>query len=273
MGAKDYPIRTSEDEFARLGMQAELFRRDSEFMLDRIGVEPGWRCLDLCCGTGGITDLLSRRIGLAGSVIGADMDPDKLAFARDWAAKNGLGNIRFVRSDAFATQLDAGSFDLVHCRFALSVIPNGLGILDHMLTLVRPGGTIFVEEVNIQTMECVPCNADWDQALALMSETFAQLGADLRMGPRLYGVFLEKGLTDPCIRPCLHALKAGDPMMMHLPSTVAAMRDSILSLRLLRPVELDELIERLRAYLAMPDTLTISYSMVQVVGKLPDSAR
>jgi ubiquinone/menaquinone biosynthesis C-methylase UbiE len=251
MGAKDYPIRTSEDEFARLGMQAELFRRDSEFMLDRIGVEPGWRCLDLCCGTGGITDLLSRRIGLAGSVIGADMDPDKLAFARDWAAKNGLGNIRFVRSDAFATQLDAGSFDLVHCRFALSVIPNGLGILDHMLTLVRPGGTIFVEEVNIQTMECVPCNADWDQALAL----------------------LEKGLTDPCIRPCLHALKAGDPMMMHLPSTVAAMRDSILSLRLLRPVELDELIERLRAYLAMPDTLTISYSMVQVVGKLPDSAR
>lgn len=273
MAVKDYPIKTSEDEFTRLSMQSDLFRGDAEFILDRIGVEPGWRCLDLCCGIGGITDLLSRRIGLEGSVTGADMDPDKLAFARDWAATNDLGNIRFVQSDAFATQFDTGSFDLVHCRFALSVIPNGLGILDHMLTLVRPGGIVFVEEANTQTMECAPRNADWDQALALMNETFARVGANVRMGPQLYGVFLAKGLTDLYVRPCLHALRASDPMTMHLPSTVAAMRDTILSLNLLRADELDALIERLRAHLSKPDTLTISYSMVQVVGKVPEQGR
>ena len=55
MVVKDYPIKTSEDEFTRLSMQPGLFRGDAEFILDRIGVKPGWRCLDLCCGIAGLT--------------------------------------------------------------------------------------------------------------------------------------------------------------------------------------------------------------------------
>ena len=55
MAAKDYPIKTSKHEVARLRMQSDLFRADAESMLDRIGVGLGWRCLDLCCGVGGIT--------------------------------------------------------------------------------------------------------------------------------------------------------------------------------------------------------------------------
>ena len=48
MVVKDYPIKTSEDEFTRLSMQPGLFRGDAEFILDRIGVKPGWPCLELC---------------------------------------------------------------------------------------------------------------------------------------------------------------------------------------------------------------------------------
>ena len=47
--SKDYPLPASKAEVARLRMQSELFRDDAESMLDRIGVRPGWRCLDLCC--------------------------------------------------------------------------------------------------------------------------------------------------------------------------------------------------------------------------------
>ena len=39
MAVKDYPIKTSEDEFTRLSMQSDLFRGDAEFILDRIGVD------------------------------------------------------------------------------------------------------------------------------------------------------------------------------------------------------------------------------------------
>ncbi|MEW6687854.1 MAG: methyltransferase domain-containing protein [Pseudomonadota bacterium] len=267
-----YPIKTSAAEVARLRMQSDLFRADADAMLEGIGVGPGWRCLDLCCGVGGITDVLSHRVGPTGKVLGADVDAAKLAVARDWALANGLQNVAFERADAFATGLPPASFDLVHCRFALSVIPNGTRVLDHMVTLARPGGIVFAQESNARTMECSPPHPAWDRLLAAMMETFARNGADVLLGPRLYAMFLARGLTELRVRPCLRALRAGDPMMMHLPATVEGMRESILALGTLAAGELDELLCRLREHLSRPDTLTISYTMVQVVGRIPAPA-
>jgi ubiquinone/menaquinone biosynthesis C-methylase UbiE len=269
MAAKAYPIRTSSAEFDRLGMQSDLFRDDAAVMLDRLGIEPGWRCLDLCCGIGGITDVLSDKVGPGGSVVGADMDADKLAYARDWAAANALDTVSFEQADAFATGFAAASFDLVHCRFALSVIAGGLGILDHMLSLARPGGIVFLEEVNARTIDCVPGSADWDEALALVSDTFTAIGADTTLGPKLYGILLAKGLEDLRVRPCLYALTPDDPMTLHLPDTLAAMQDTIVSLGLMPADEVAGLAERVQAHVLAPGTLTISYSMFQVAGRLP----
>ncbi len=268
MARAKYPIKTSADEFTRLEIQANLFRDDARAMLARIGDGSGWRVLDLCCGIGGITDVLSEWVGNDGSVIGADLDTAKLDYARKSAARNGLSNVEFVETNAFDSGLAPGSFDLVHSRFALSVIQNGLGILDHMLTLVRPSGVLFVEEANTYTMECSPPTADWDRALQLMKDTFVAVGADTTMGSSLRGVFLEKGLADIQIKPCLHALTVEDPMTMHLPMTLTAMRDTIISLGLMEEDELVGLAARVTDHLARPETMTISFSMVQVVGRL-----
>jgi demethylmenaquinone methyltransferase/2-methoxy-6-polyprenyl-1,4-benzoquinol methylase len=145
MAATKYPISTSTDEFTRLRVQADLFRNDARAMLMQIGDGAGLRVLDLCCGTGGITDVLSEWVGDTGRVVGADIDTAKLAHARQWAAKEALSNVEFIEANPFDSGLAPRSFDLVHTRFALSVIQNGLGILDHMLTLVRPAGVVFVE--------------------------------------------------------------------------------------------------------------------------------
>lgn len=271
MASQIYPIATSTHEMERLRMQSDLFRGDAESMLDRIGIAGGWHCLDLCCGVGGITDLLSRRVGTDGTVVGADFDPAKLEVARAWARANGLANVRFEHADAFATGFAEASFDLVHTRFALGVIPHGTEILDHMLTLVRPGGIVFVEEANVRTMECAPPDPVWDRALAVAVDTFARVGADVFLGPKLYAIFRAAGLTGVRVRPCLHALTADDPMMMHLPSTLEGMREAILSTGMVSTAELDRMVEHLREHLSKPDALTISYSMIQVVGSVPEA--
>lgn len=267
--SKAYPLATSEAEVARLRMQSELFREDAESMLDRIGVQPGWRCLDLCCGVGGITDLLSRRVGRRGEVIGLDADAWKLEVARDWAKANLLGNVRFVEGDAFHTGLAPASFDLVHARFALGVIPSGVDMLGHAVSLVRPGGVVFLEEADIGTVMCVPGHVAWDRALEAITRVFDQIGADLEIGRKLFGLLRRAGLEDLQVCPCLHALRADQPMMYHIPNTLEAMRESVLSMGLMRGSEMDEVLTQLRKHLAEPDTLMISYVMIQVAGRVP----
>jgi ubiquinone/menaquinone biosynthesis C-methylase UbiE len=268
MPASQYPIKTTADEFARLEIQSNLFRDDARSMLAKVGDGSGWRALDLCCGTGGITDVLSEWVGQEGSVVGADLDTAKLDHAKHWIGQLGLTNVEFVQANAFDSGLAPDSFDLVHARFALSVIQNGMGILDHMLTLVRPGGVVFVEEVNTNTMECAPSTADWEQVLKLAKDTFLAIGANTALGLSLREVFMDKGLSDIQVKPCLHALTADDPMTMHLPLTLTAMRETITSMGLMEGIELDDLVARVTDHLEQQETMTISFCMVQLVGRV-----
>ena len=264
-----YPIKTTADEYTRLAIQSDLFRDDARAMLARIGDGRGRRALDLCCGIGGITDVLSEWVGAEGTVIAADLDDAKLDYARKWARRAGLSNVEYVKADAFDSTLPPRSFDLVHTRFALSVIQNGLGILDHMLTLAKPGGIICVEEVNATTMECDPPLAEFDQAARLCRDTFSVIGANVTLGVSLRRIFREKGLLDTNVTLCSHAQTSTDPMTMHVPLTLAAMRDTIIANGLMAGDELDALITRVADHLAHPDTMTITFTMTQVVARTP----
>ena len=72
----NYPIQHRKGEIERLHIQADAIAPDAGVMLDRIGVQPGWTCLDLGCGPRGITDLLSERVGAGGRVVGLDKDEE-----------------------------------------------------------------------------------------------------------------------------------------------------------------------------------------------------
>ena len=90
-----YPIERRAGEIERLHIQAAAMAPDCSIMLDRIGVNAGWRCLDLGCGPGGITALLSECVGPAGRVVGFDADEAFLEHARRTAAPN----VMFVAGD------------------------------------------------------------------------------------------------------------------------------------------------------------------------------
>ena len=149
-------------------------------MLTQIGDGAGWHVLDLCCGIGGITDVLSEWVGEGGSVVGVDLDVAKLQRARASAKEKQLSNVEFMEANAFDTGLPPRSFDLVHTRFAISVIQSGLGILDHMLTLVRPDGVVFVEEANTHYDAMRSINGGLGTSIGLDEENVSGCGGEYR---------------------------------------------------------------------------------------------
>src|SRR5438309_10636307 len=94
-----YPIERRTGEIERLQVQAAAMAPDCAVMLDRIGVNAGWRCLDLGCGPGGITALFSERVGPSGRVAALDADEAFLEHAR----RTGAPNVMFVSGDACCT--------------------------------------------------------------------------------------------------------------------------------------------------------------------------
>src|SRR4051794_30409655 len=118
-------VFNSDVEVSRLHAQAEAWAEEVDALFDAIGVEPGWRCLDLGCGVGNVLLPLSRRVGAAGSVVGVDQERMLLSAARDFAKAHLLNNVDIREDDAYRTKLPRASFDLVHERFVATPVGRG----------------------------------------------------------------------------------------------------------------------------------------------------
>ena len=263
--AGHYPIEHRKGEIERLHIQAEAVAPDARVMLDRIGVRPGWACLDIGCGPRGITDLLSECVGPGGRVVGLDKDQEFLAYARSRAPSN----VEFRYGDAYSSGLPAEAFDLVHMRFVASTAGNPEGLLQEAKRLVRAGGIVALQEPDVETFKCHPPHPAWDRLMAAMLGVFAGVGSDIYLARRLYSLFRQADLTDVHYRPFLFGIRSIDPMADHLPSTVESIRATVLRLGLLAEAEMPSLLEQCRRHLRDPGTVTTSFMVVQVWGRKP----
>lgn len=239
---------------------------DAAIMLDRIGVQPGWRCLDLGCGPGGITDLLCARAGPTGRVVGLDRDPVFLAAARAHAGDR--AGLEFVLGDAYRTGLPRGHSDLVHARFVAGTAGEPAALLKEMIRLTRAGGTVAFQEPDVSTLNCYPPHPSWERLRDALRQAFASVGADVQLAQRLFRMVRHAGLEDVQYRPFLVGVRSGDPMTDYLPATIESIRGTLLVNQVMSAGELDAALAECRAHLADPDTVFTTFTVAQVWGRL-----
>ena len=204
-------------------------------MLDRIGVQPGWACLDIGCGPRGITDLLSERVGPGGRVVGLDKDEEFLAYARAHAPSN----VEFRHGDAYSSGLPADAFDLVHMRFVASTAGNPEGLLREAMRLSarrRHRRAAGARRRNVQMPSAASGVGSIDGGHARRYSRVSAPTSTSRGG--CTRCFVQAGLTDVHYRPFLFGIRSTDPMADHLPSTVESIRATVLRLGLLTEAEL-----------------------------------
>jgi ubiquinone/menaquinone biosynthesis C-methylase UbiE len=239
---------------------------DAGVMLDRIGVRPGWHCLELGCGPGGILHLLSRRVGPTGRVVGLDADPVMLEAARAWLLSEGLADVELVEADAYRTGLPRDGFDLVHVRYLAGTAGRWDDLLREAIGLARPGGVVAFEEPDTDTLNCHPTHPAWERLKTAVQTAFASVGADTHLGKRLYRLFRAAGLEDVRYRPFLVGITSGEPMADFLPATVESIRATLIDKQIISEADLDAALGACRRHLAHPDTVSTSFLTAQVWG-------
>jgi SAM-dependent methyltransferase len=260
-----YPIERRDGEIERLHIQAAAIAHDCAIMLDRIGVGPGWRCLDLGCGPGGITGLLSERVGATGRVVGLDADPIFIELAR----RDAPANVEFMLGNAYRSALPGDGFDLVHMRFIASTAGDPEALLREAIRLARPGGTVALQDPDMASLNCYPPHPAWDRLKAAMLGAFAKVGSDICLAQRSYGIARRAGLNDVQYRPFLLGVRAGDPFVDYLPAVAESLRGSIVGNGGLTHAELDTALAECRAHLRDPGTVFTTYTVAQVWGLKP----
>jgi SAM-dependent methyltransferase len=260
-----YALGSSPAERERLRRQPAELREDSQALLDRTGIAPGWSAIDLGCGPAGILDLLAERVGPAGRVTGLDINPASIAQARELTRR--YRQVELVIGDARNTSLPSGSYDLVHARTLLVNAPDPAAVVTEMVRLAKPGGWVAVLEPDSDASICYPPHAAWDRMTGIWLQAASAYGLDVRIGRRLPELLREAGLTGIGVEARAHIYPQGHSRRAIRADLLRSMHEQIVAQGIAGEQELDEVERAVRKHLGRSDTLVLPNLLFLVWGR------
>jgi SAM-dependent methyltransferase len=264
-----YVMGGGPSEQQRLLAQAQEFDRDARWLIDQIGVQPGWRVADLGCGPIGILDRLAERVGIAGQVIGVERESRFVSMARSVIAERTLRNVDIVQADATRTGLPAAYFDLVHERLTLLQQADPRPLLSEMVRLTRPGGVVAVQDIDTGAWFCDPPSIAWSKLSDALLTVCREHGMDVHLGRRLLGLLRAAGLDDVRVEVSIWRPQPGEYLRTLVLSLASGVQAGIFQRGLLTEAEFAAESDALQKHVDRPDTLVIGPLLFQVWGRKP----
>jgi SAM-dependent methyltransferase len=148
VGQFKYPVGRESAE--RLGYRVDYMDRVSPDVIRRfVGVgnpfslgepQPGWRVVDVGCGSGVDCQVAAHYVGPTGRVIGVDMSPEMLVVAKAGLGAGDLPNVTFVEGQAEALPVESGWADLVISNGVLNLAACKEPVYAEIARVLRPEG-------------------------------------------------------------------------------------------------------------------------------------
>ena len=117
-------------------MSFALHKRWREAAVRAIGMSPGEKVLDLCCGTGDFLVAIRKAVGPTGQVVGMDFCQPML----DVAAKKSGHTASLSLADACVLPVRSETFDAVTVGWGLRNVPDIAEAVKESVRVLRPGG-------------------------------------------------------------------------------------------------------------------------------------
>lgn len=191
----DYTLVVSDVEIARYRLMAQIALAGEKSQLALAGITDGAVVADIGCGPAAMSVELARLVGPSGRVIGVEREDSALAAARQVVADSELGNVELRQGTATASGIADGSVDVAMMRHVLA--HNGgdeQRIVDHLASLVRSGGSVYVVDVDLTGVRSIDVDPDLHDLHDRYAAFHAARGNDPRVGLRLAGIVAAAGL-------------------------------------------------------------------------------
>jgi SAM-dependent methyltransferase len=176
----------------RFGALSELFDSSTFRHMAALGLAPGWRVWEVGAGGPNVPSQVAELTH--GHVLATDIDISWLE--SEHAA------YQVLQHDIGTEPAPDGLFDLVHARLVLVHVPERAQALTTMITALRPGGWLLVEEADpgLQPLVCPDESGPEEELANKLKRAFRTVMAgrdvDLAFGRRLPRLLRNAGMVD-----------------------------------------------------------------------------
>ncbi|WP_370949116.1 class I SAM-dependent methyltransferase [Amycolatopsis sp. cg5] len=240
----------TQAEYERLSLLEQIFDPFSLRNLDRFGIAPGWRCLEVGAGAGSVA---RRMAELAGGehVVATDLSLKFLGPLEE------LG-ITVLHHD-ITVDPAPGEFDLIHTRFVLDHLAERETVLKRLASWLRPGGTLLVEMAT--TLPELSSDPDVRRSLETLGLVLSQrVGTDPNFARTLPLPLEHAGLVGCDSEGQIRPARGGSPLAHFLRSTTQLVEAHAVETGLIEQDVLDS------AYSTYDDPTFVDYSWLTIAA-------
>jgi ubiquinone/menaquinone biosynthesis C-methylase UbiE len=254
--APGYAFQHSDtDESRRLALFEQRLDPLTKRRIERLGIGPGARCLEIGGGRGSITRWLSELVGPSGKVTATDLQVGFLG-AID------ATNVEVLRHDVRTDSFPEASFDLVHTRAVLMHIPDDRAMLQRMRSWLKPGGWLLLEEPDFG-LWLADLDPLWSLHPQVWHKTFPN--GSMSQGRSLLAQIHDLNLADVGADAEVDIIQAGTPLADFYRLSAAAVGPQAVRAGALSPEQAQEYI----AHASRDDFFACGFVHVGVWGRRP----
>lgn len=202
-----------------------------------------------------------HRLRDLGQVVALDTNPRFLT---------GLGaRVQVVEGDLLTSALPGEHFDWVHARYVLIHNADARALLGEMLRVLKPGGTLLLEEPDFSAARALvgpqPAKLAFDQVRGAMESLFAARGMAYDFGRALPELVANTGSSLVRLDYDCSAARGGSALAEMMRLSTHALRDKYVATG--RASELD--LSQYADFASSPDCWGVYYATVRVLARKP----
>jgi len=198
-GSYDFnALGAASGELDRLKLQA---RRSADLELElliKMGLRDGQEVLDLACGPGVISRLITEAHP-ASRVTAMDLNGELLHAARQEASDAGLEQITFVQGDVYSPPLETDRFDFIYARLLFQHLEDPLRALQAVRSLLKSGGRLCIMDIDDAWLSLVPEPEGFQAFTQAAARAQAKQGGNRHIGRELGGLLEAAGFDDVAV--------------------------------------------------------------------------
>jgi SAM-dependent methyltransferase len=191
-----------QEERRRLAGMEDLWDPGTRAVIQDLGIQPGWRCLEIGAGGGSIAEWLADSVGPDGEVLATDVSTRYL----DALDKP---NLEVRQHDILGDPLPEAHFDLVHARLVVEHL--GRPALERMLPPLKPGGWLVLEDYSFSAAAVSPDSELLERVTDAVLDFMSKAGFDPEYGRRLVHELEGVGLEDVAADGRARIYRGGSP--------------------------------------------------------------
>jgi SAM-dependent methyltransferase len=217
---------------------ADAYDSVSADRLWRIGIQHGWRCLEIGAGNGSIARLMADQVGATGHVDATDIDIDQVA-AVD------RRNLVVRRHDITADPLPDCEYDLIHARLVLMHLSERYELVARLWSALKPGGWLLTEDFDVRRRPLAMAAPDpaaaalYDRITLALAQATSAAGVDNGWGSHAYAAYRRAGFVGVTAESYARATPAGSPGYDLLAVYTRQLREPLLSTGAVTAADLD----------------------------------